>query len=283
LVLFGIYIKRKIMPKKIRITERQKRLLESFSQYGDTYGFDNPTDSESIFKADLENELLTYAEEKGIEGNVASLVDYIMTKMYKEPKTQRAYDRIYNKLRDYGLYRLDTMGAPQRYTDGMDLDEAMKPIPMGDYVEDVYDIGGLSVTVSLGKLEFLTQEISINLGNIQLSEKEIKEYGELFKGYLVKSLKLVGGNIKKDQLSKIQSPERKIKNIDIGNTNPRLNEEDIKVGDKVDIKPGVISTPYTHGNDEYIYDVSVVQINGDKLTVMDMNGDEYSVQITDVE
>jgi hypothetical protein len=91
------------------------------------------------------------------------------------------------------------------------------------------------------------------------------------------------GNIKKDQLSKIQSPERKIKNIDIGNTNPRLNEEDIKVGDKVDIKPGVISTPYTHGNDEYIYDVSVVQINGDKLTVMDMNGDEYSVQITDVE
>jgi hypothetical protein len=190
------------MPKKIRITERQKRLLESYSQYGDTYGFDNPTDSESIFKADLENELLTYAEEKGIEGNVAGIVDYIMSKKYREPKTHDAYTTLYSDLVHYGKYRLDTINAPQRYTDGMDLDEVK------DYFDDTYDVGGVSARVVGDLLNFEAQEMSIKLGNTQLSEEELEKYGEEFKGYIVKTLKLIGGQIQKDKLRNVKTETR---------------------------------------------------------------------------
>ena len=62
--------------------------------------------------------------------------------------------------------------------------------------------------------------------------------------------------------------------------NRLLKEATIKVGDKVDVKPGVIDD---FSSDQYVYNVNVEKINGDKLTVKDANDDEYEVSISDVE
>ena len=62
--------------------------------------------------------------------------------------------------------------------------------------------------------------------------------------------------------------------------NRLLKEATIKVGDKVDVKPGVIDD---FPSDQYVYNVNVEKINGDKLTVKDINDDEYEVSISDVE
>jgi hypothetical protein len=62
--------------------------------------------------------------------------------------------------------------------------------------------------------------------------------------------------------------------------NRLLKEATIKVGDKVDVKPGVIDD---FPSDQYVYNVNVEKINGDKLTVKDANDDEYEVSISDVE
>jgi hypothetical protein len=62
--------------------------------------------------------------------------------------------------------------------------------------------------------------------------------------------------------------------------NRLLKEATIKVGDKVDVKPGVIDD---FPSDQYVYNVNVEKINGDKLTVKDINDDEYDVKISDVE
>ena len=62
--------------------------------------------------------------------------------------------------------------------------------------------------------------------------------------------------------------------------NRLLKEATIKVGDKVDVKPGVIDD---FPSDQYVYNVNVEKINGDKLTVKDANDDEYDVKISDVE
>ena len=62
--------------------------------------------------------------------------------------------------------------------------------------------------------------------------------------------------------------------------NRLLKEATIKVGDKVDVKPGVIDD---FPSDLYVYNVNVEKINGDKLTVKDINDDEYEVSISDVE
>jgi len=62
--------------------------------------------------------------------------------------------------------------------------------------------------------------------------------------------------------------------------NRLLKEANIKVGDKVDVKPGVIDD---FPSDQYVYNVNVEKINGDKLTVKDANDDEYEVSISDVE
>ena len=59
-----------------------------------------------------------------------------------------------------------------------------------------------------------------------------------------------------------------------------IKEATIKVGDKVDVKPGVIDD---FPSDQYVYNVNVEKINGDKLTVKDINNDEYEVSISDVE
>ena len=62
--------------------------------------------------------------------------------------------------------------------------------------------------------------------------------------------------------------------------NRLLKEATIKVGDKVDVKPGVIDD---FPSDQYVYNVNVEKINGDKLIVKDANDDEYEVSISDVE
>jgi hypothetical protein len=55
-----------------------------------------------------------------------------------------------------------------------------------------------------------------------------------------------------------------------------LTEEVLKVGEKVDVKPGIIS------RDEYTYNVEVVKINGDNVTVEDLNGDTYEVPMSHI-
>lgn len=55
-----------------------------------------------------------------------------------------------------------------------------------------------------------------------------------------------------------------------------LTEEVLKVGEKVDVKPGIIS------RDEYTYNVKVVKINGDNVTVEDLNGDTYEVPMSHI-
>jgi len=65
----------------------------------------------------------------------------------------------------------------------------------------------------------------------------------------------------------------------IGN---QLNEnEQPKIGDKVDVfnPKGKYSG---WGSDEYLYNAGVVKINGQKITVKDINDDEYEVDLTDV-
>jgi hypothetical protein len=61
-----------------------------------------------------------------------------------------------------------------------------------------------------------------------------------------------------------------------------LNEnEQPKIGDKVDVfnPKGKYSG---WGSDEYLYNAEVVKINGQKITVKDINDDEYEVDLTDV-
>jgi hypothetical protein len=61
-----------------------------------------------------------------------------------------------------------------------------------------------------------------------------------------------------------------------------INEnEQPKIGDKVDVfnPKGKYSG---WGSDEYLYNAGVVKINGQKITVKDINDDEYEVDLTDV-
>jgi hypothetical protein len=61
-----------------------------------------------------------------------------------------------------------------------------------------------------------------------------------------------------------------------------LNEnEQPKIGDKVDVfnpKGKYSELP----KDEYLYNAEVVKINGQKITVKDLNDDEYEIDLTDV-
>jgi hypothetical protein len=63
-----------------------------------------------------------------------------------------------------------------------------------------------------------------------------------------------------------------------------LNEnEQPKIGDKVDVfnPKGKYSKESWWGPDEYLH-AEVVKINGQKITVKDINDDEYEVDLTDV-
>jgi len=58
-----------------------------------------------------------------------------------------------------------------------------------------------------------------------------------------------------------------------------------KVGDKVDVKnpKGKYSRESWWGPDEYLYNAEVVNVNGPKITVKDINDDEYEVDVDDVD
>jgi len=54
-----------------------------------------------------------------------------------------------------------------------------------------------------------------------------------------------------------------------------------KIGDKVDVfNPKRKYSGW--GSDEYLYNAEVVKINGQKLTVKDLNDDEYEVDLVDI-
>jgi hypothetical protein len=57
-----------------------------------------------------------------------------------------------------------------------------------------------------------------------------------------------------------------------------------KIGDKVDVfnPKGKYSRESWWGPDEFLTNAEVVKINGQKITVKDLNDDEYEVDLTDV-
>jgi hypothetical protein len=63
-----------------------------------------------------------------------------------------------------------------------------------------------------------------------------------------------------------------------------LSELQFKVGDKVDVfnPKGKYSGESWWGPDEFLYNAEVVQINGQKTTVKDINDDEYEVDTVDI-
>jgi hypothetical protein len=93
-----------------------EEMEESFDQDGNPYGFDNPTDEESIIRHDLENALNHYAEEKGLEGYVTRIVDYLLN----DPKVNgfeklnapnnMNFDQIFKQLVDMGKAMLRGRG-----------------------------------------------------------------------------------------------------------------------------------------------------------------------------
>ena len=63
-----------------------------------------------------------------------------------------------------------------------------------------------------------------------------------------------------------------------------LSELQVKVGDKVDVfnPKGKYSRESWWGPDEFLYNAEVMQINGQKITVKDINDDEYEVDTDDI-
>ena len=63
-----------------------------------------------------------------------------------------------------------------------------------------------------------------------------------------------------------------------------LSEIQVKVGDKVDVfnPKGKYSRESWWGPDEFLYNAEVMQINGQKITVKDINDDEYEVDTDDI-
>jgi hypothetical protein len=65
----------------------------------------------------------------------------------------------------------------------------------------------------------------------------------------------------------------------------KLNENNQpKIGDKVDVfnPKGKYSKESWWGPDEYLNNAEIIEVNGQKITVKDINDDEYEVDLTDI-
>jgi hypothetical protein len=65
----------------------------------------------------------------------------------------------------------------------------------------------------------------------------------------------------------------------------KLNENNQpKIGDKVDVfnPKGKYSKESWWGPDEYLNNAEIIKVNGQKITVKDINYDEYEVDLTDI-
>ena len=155
-------------------------------------------------------------------------------------QNQNDYNKIYNKLKNYGLFRLDTIDTPSRYTDGMNLDEVI----VGDFNDETVDVAGLEITNFSDRngdnlIYIQPQELSINVGNIKPSDEELKKIGETVRGYLIKSLRLVKGELDKANLRNVQtqSKTRDIEGIteNDGAVKDKNTGENLNIGDVVKV------------------------------------------------
>ena len=64
-----------------------------------------------------------------------------------------------------------------------------------------------------------------------------------------------------------------------------VESKELKVGEKVDVfnSKGKYSKESWWGPDEYLYNAEIVNITGEKITVKDINDDEYEVDSSDID
>jgi hypothetical protein len=147
-------------------------LGESFNQDGEPYGFDNPTDEESIIRHDLENVLSGYAEEKGLENYTTRIVNYLLNnpKVNGFVKLSYAnnmnYDQTFNQLVDMGKAMLRGRG----FSGG--LDETFDDTERGVEVRALHFKKITSILDKATNMDELGRAVNYIHDNVKLTVKE---------------------------------------------------------------------------------------------------------------